>query len=388
MAEPDDVLRQRFGVAGGGSIAALRVLHRFGPLAGDAGQHRAPACHIAGQLGRHRHAEIGAVRQRADKAARQRAELRDAGGRHAAVEGDEIARPLFLHQLLQRGAAHAVAHQQQTQICKALLPGDADGPDHRFEALGRAEIAGEHQPERLAQLFLQRRRVGRPGVEILAVLRDHRDLLLRLFAHLGQAAAERTAHGDQAVGAAVVPVAHRLRDGAQRAALDVQHRIEVFRPDVQHIVGQRHAVQLRIQNGGKAHQHRAGVIAQHSVVFPLQARQAEQREQRPRHIVEKDHRAAVALAGDLAGADELHAVAGLAAGAGVGIAREPVAQRIVGQTAQHVHLHPAGDEALAQVGDAEIFRPVVLAHNKDTGHIRPPFQTQYLRQTILFTTPT
>ena len=148
------------------------------------------------------------------------------------------------------------------------------------------------------------------------------------------------------------------------------------------------------QNGREAHQHRAGVVAQHGVVGAFQPPQTEQSKKRPADIVEKDHGAAVAFAGDLARPVDLHPAALFTPGAGIAVAAEPLALGIVGQTAQHIHGNAVSHKTFHHIVDAEGFGPVVLCDHQYSflAHGATALVTEFagaqpLRHTILLTTP-
>ena len=120
---------------------------------------------------------------------------------------------------------------------------------------------------------------------------------------------------------------------------------------------------LAVHEGGQAHQHGAGVVAQNAVVGAFQPPQAEQGEKRPADIIEKDHRSAVALAGDFPGTVNVHALMQLGAGAGVAVAVKPFPLGVIGQPAQYIHLNAVGHKSLHNVVDAEVFGPVMLGYH-------------------------
>ena len=260
--------------------------------------------------------------------------------------------------------------------------GAACRPDHGGQGLGRAEVAGKHQVEPAGKPLLQILTGAGHGVEILAVLGDHRHVLLRLAGAGQQLVPQPVAHGDQPVGGAVVPVAHGGGDLLPEPAFDRQHTVQVFRPDVQHVVGYRNPVQLAVDQRREAHEHRAGVVAENPVVTAGQPPQIEQGQKRPADVVEEDAQGGIALAAHLTGPEHPGAVPFLTAGAGVAVAVKPFPFRVVGQAAEHIHLNAVGDHPLHNVVDPEALRPEVLGdHQKPPGH-------QPLRQTILLTTPT
>ena len=139
------------------------------------------------------------------------------------------------------------------QPIRSLAVGLHGGTDDRFQALRRAEIAGKHQIEPARKLGVQGFvRLGN-GVKIFTVLRNHGNLCTRLAGALHQALAQPLAHGNEPVGPAVVPVADPVGNAAPERAFHRENRVKVFRPDVQHIIGNRDVMALAVHQGGQAH---------------------------------------------------------------------------------------------------------------------------------------
>ena len=187
-------------------------------------------------------------------------------------------------------------------------------------------------------------------IQVFTVLGHHG--ALRPGRDGGQAFVQSRAHGHKAFAAAVKPVGNARSHGAQRLVSHRHHRIQVFRPEVQHVGGERHAVQLCVHDGGQHHQHGAGFVAEHGVIFPsVQARQIEQRRNGEGNIIEEDAQGGVAPAAYFARAEDLHAGMALAPGAGITVPLKPLAFWIVGQAAQYIHLTAVFRKARADVGD-------------------------------------
>ena len=363
-AESRHVGGQRVHVLGGAHKAAARLGHRGRALAVHAGKQGLCSRHVAGDLGGHRHAKVLA----GGKAGHQPVGQRRVGGdlfrAHAGPEFHCVAGVQFLGQGFQRVGAHAVAHQHKAQRLCARRPGLHRRFDDGLKALGGAEVAGEYQIEPPGKAGGQGFVVDGHGVKIFAVLGNDRHRRFRLFCPLAKAAAQALAHGDELVAPAVMPVAHPVGDAPQEAVLHRQHAVKIFRPDVQHIAGQRDLVEFGIHNGGQVHQHRAGVVAQHRRVRPFQPPETEHSAHRPADIVEEDARAGVALAADLPRPDDVHPVVFFTPGAGVAVAGKPLPLGVVGQAAEHVHLPAPLDEAGGQVVHPKGLRPEVLGDDE------------------------
>ena len=261
----------------------------------------------------------------------------------------------------------------------------AAGGSHRLQnggqALGRGKGAGKHQIEPSAEPFPQRGILHRDGVEILAVLWDDRHFVCGFSGSGAQPLLQRLAHGDQAVGFFVKPVADALSDAAQQFVPDRQHAVQIFRPQVQHIVGEGDMVLSCVENGRPAHQHRAGVKAEHRIITAGQTIQRTSRIQRPADVIQKNIEGGVALAGQFFCTKNLCLAISFLPRAVLAVSVKPFPFGVVGQTAQHVHLIAILREPLHHIVDAEILRPKMLRNNED------PFCHQDFLQTILLTTP-
>ena len=106
----------------------------------------------------------------------------------------------LFHFGFQRGAAHAIAHQQQVQHIRPAAARILYRRDDGLQALGGGKSAGKHQVEPPAELRLQSGIRLRNGVKILAVLRDHSNFLRRHTGALAQPLLQRLTHGNQSVG--------------------------------------------------------------------------------------------------------------------------------------------------------------------------------------------
>ena len=169
---------------------------------------------------------------------------------------------LFLQSL----AAHAVADQKKMQVLRPGGAGVQHGTDYHVQALRRGERAGEHYVEPPRKLCLQRRVVLRHGIEILAVLRNDRHVRRALAGAGAQPLLQRPAHGDQPVTTPVQAVADRLRDPAHKPVFDRQYAVQILRPEVKDVIRKRYMVLFCIPDGRPAHQHGAGVEAEHRIV--------------------------------------------------------------------------------------------------------------------------
>ena len=265
------IVRQRLLVAGRAdqTAAALpdcriaRAVHR--------GQHRLGRGHVAGQLAGNGQSQIGRVGKRDQQRIGQRRKLRHIGGGHAAVKCHGVPGVQLGGLFLQSLAAHAVADQKKMQLLRPGGAGVQHGTDHHVQALRRGERAGEHYVEPPRKLRLQRRVMLRHGIEILAVLRNDRHVRRALAGAGAQPLLQRFAHGDQPVTALVQAVADRLRDPAHKPVFDWQHTVQILRPEVQNIIGERYMVLFCVLYGRPAHQHGAGVEAEHRIVPAGQA---------------------------------------------------------------------------------------------------------------------
>ena len=96
---------------------------------------------------------------------------------------------------------------------------------------------------------------------------------------------QRFAHGDQAVGTFIQAVADRLSHPAHKMIFDRQHTVQIFGPEVQHIVGKGDFVLFGVFYGWPAHQYRAGIEAEHRIVSAGQAFQRCGGVKRPTDVV-------------------------------------------------------------------------------------------------------
>ena len=130
-----------------------------------------------------------------------------------------------------------------------------------------------------------------------------------------------------------------------------------------------------VPDGRPAHQHRAGVKAEHRVIPAGQPVQAAGRIERPAYIIEEDVHRRVAAAGPFLGAEHLRRAVMLFKRAVGAVAVKPLALGIVRQPAEHIHLEPVCKEAFHHIVDAEVLGPEVLGHNQDAllGHGLQPF---------------
>ncbi len=204
------------------------------------------------------------------------------------------------------------------------------------------------------------------GVKILAVLRDHCHIGGGFAGALHQTLLQKITHGDQTVTALVQPVADTLGNAPQQFVFHRQNAVQVFRPDVQHIVGQGNVMAPGIADGGPAHEHRAGIEAEHRIIPAGQTVQIACCIQRPADVVQEDVHAGVAPAGQFLGPEHLRGLVIFFKRTVRAVAVEPFALGVVGQSAQHVHLQPVGQKPFHNIVDAEVLRPEVLGHDQNS----------------------
>ena len=116
-----------------------------------------------------------------------------------------------------------------------------------------------------------------------------------------------------------------------------QNAVQIFRPEVQYIVGEGDMMLFSIADGRPAHQHRAGVEAEHRIVAARQALQRRSGMDGPAHIVQENIDAGIAPARPLFGPEDPGAAVGFLPGAVGTVALKPLALGIVGQSAEHIH---------------------------------------------------
>ena len=267
------------------------------------------------------------------------------------------------------------------QLFRAAAAGGLDCLQNGGKALGRGKGAGKDQIEPPAELLPQRGILHGDGVEILAILGNDRHFVCGFSGAGTQPLLQGMAHGNQAVCLFVKPVADTLGDAAQQFVLDGKNTVQVFRPKVQHIVGEGDVVFSGVENGRPAHQHRTGVKAEHRVIPAGQTSQRTGRIQRPADVIQKNIEGGVAFAGQLSGTKHLCLAVVFLPRAVLAVTVKPFSLGIVGQAAQHIHLKAILHEPLHHIVDAEILRPKMLCDNEDA------FCHQDFLQTILLTTP-